>query len=82
MKQCLEIHNATGVDPNVQAAVDAVVGQLHLQAHAIFKPDELARERTTRLYRVAHPPADRAAEAIPIYPTNAAQIARLLRKEK
>ena len=43
---------------------------VHRELHALFKPDELARARTTRLYRDQHPAANAAAEAIVFYPTD------------
>jgi tetratricopeptide (TPR) repeat protein len=54
----------------VQAALAAVLRHLHLAFHTIFKPDDLARSRTTALYRAKNPAANAAAEAIVIYPTN------------
>jgi hypothetical protein len=54
--------------PKVRAAAAYLLGELHLQAHGIYKPDELAESRSKRLYRQAHPAANHAAEAIVIYP--------------
>jgi tetratricopeptide (TPR) repeat protein len=56
-------------DPAVQDALAAALGKLHLQLWAIFKPDDNARDRAWEIYRSKHPAADRAAEAIVIYPT-------------
>ena len=53
-------------DPAVAFALAAV----HRELHALFKPDELARARTVRLYRERHPAANAAAEAIVFYPTD------------
>jgi tetratricopeptide (TPR) repeat protein len=47
-----------------------VLGQLHLQAHAVFKTDDNAAARTITLYRRDHPAAGKAAESIVIYPLN------------
>jgi tetratricopeptide (TPR) repeat protein len=55
-------------DPAVKAALAAVLGHVHRGLHAIYKPDDLARARATRLYREKHPAANLAAEAIVIYP--------------
>src|SRR5262249_52466569 len=38
-------------DPAVKAALAGVLGNVHRELHAIFKPDELARARATRIYR-------------------------------
>jgi tetratricopeptide (TPR) repeat protein len=56
-------------DDGARAALAQVQAVLHLKAHAIFKPDELARSRTAQEYRAKHPAANAAAEAIVIYPT-------------
>jgi tetratricopeptide (TPR) repeat protein/uncharacterized membrane protein SirB2 len=56
-------------DPPTQAALAQLQAALHREAHAIFKPDELARSRTSQEYRKKHPAANAAAEAIVIYPT-------------
>ena len=57
-------------DADLRAAAAAVLGHLHRELHAIYRPDELATGRATRLYRQKHPAANHAAEAIVIYPTN------------
>jgi tetratricopeptide (TPR) repeat protein len=54
-------------DPELRAAAAAVLSALNLEAHAIFKPDELAESFTAQKYRAKHPAADHAAEAIVIY---------------
>jgi tetratricopeptide (TPR) repeat protein len=54
----------------LQAALAAVLAELHRVSHAIYKPDELARADTAAKYRQTHPAANAAAEAIVIYPTN------------
>src|SRR5262249_34296154 len=57
-------------EPAVQAAIAAVLADLHLVSHTIYKVDELARSRAAQEYRVHHPAANAAAEAIVMYPTN------------
>lgn len=57
-------------DPGVRAAIAAVLAELHLVSHTIYKPDELARSRATQKYRDSHPAANAAAEAIVMYSTN------------
>jgi tetratricopeptide (TPR) repeat protein len=57
-------------DADLRAATARVLSALHLQLHGVFKPDEVAQERTVNLYRRQHPAADRAAEAVVIYPAN------------
>jgi hypothetical protein len=47
-----------------------VLGQLHRQAHAIFKPDDNAADRTIALYRKDHPAASKASTSIVIYSLN------------
>lgn len=56
-------------DASRKALLALVLGRLHGEIHLIFKPDDHARARATRIYRHAHPPANHAAEAIVIYPT-------------
>jgi hypothetical protein len=43
--------------------------QGHRLAHTLYKPDDLARARTTTAFRAKHPAANAAAEAIVLYPT-------------
>jgi tetratricopeptide (TPR) repeat protein len=57
-------------DPELRAAVARVLEGLHLQLHAIFKPDDIAQSFTVQKYRHAHRAADHAAEAIVIYDLN------------
>jgi hypothetical protein len=52
---------------------------VHGQLHAIYKPDELARSRTTRIYRESHPAANYAARDRVIYPTTQSQRETILR---
>jgi hypothetical protein len=56
-------------DAGAQASLAAALAALHRESHAMYKPDELAREIVQR-YRQKHPAANAAAEAIVIYPTN------------
>ena len=56
-------------EPSLRAALARALAELHLASHAIYKPDELARSKTTALYRAKNPAANAAAEAIVIYPT-------------
>lgn len=67
MQRCRNTY-ATETDPALRAAAAHALSAIHLQMHAIFKPDENARDRTVRLYREKHPAANHAAEAIVIYP--------------
>jgi tetratricopeptide (TPR) repeat protein len=60
----------TGVEAKVALAF--ALSSIHRELHALIKPDELARARTTKEYRDANPAANAAAEAIIIYPTNRA----------
>jgi hypothetical protein len=56
-------------DSGAQASLAAALAALHRESHAMYKPDELARE-VVQKYRENHPAANAAAEAIVIYPTN------------
>jgi hypothetical protein len=57
-------------DALVKIAIASALAELHLLSHALYKPDELARSKTTAEYREKHPAANAAAEAIVIYPTD------------
>jgi tetratricopeptide (TPR) repeat protein len=57
-------------DPAVRKALAASLANLHLVSHTLYTPDELARARTTAVYRAKNPAANAAAEAIVLYPTN------------
>ena len=50
-------------DPDVNGALAAVLGVLHRESHAIYKPDEIAEAHATRVYRERHPEANYAARA-------------------
>jgi tetratricopeptide (TPR) repeat protein len=55
-------------DAAIRATAAKVLGQIYRQTHAIYRPDDNARDRTMRMYREKHPAAAAAAEAIVIYP--------------
>jgi tetratricopeptide (TPR) repeat protein len=55
-------------DPGVRVAAAYVLGRLHLAAHAVYKPDDNAKDTTTKLYRETHPAANNAAKALVVYP--------------
>ena len=57
-------------DRGLQDALAASLATLHRELHLIFKPDDIARAKTTREYRAKNPAANAAAEAIVIYPTD------------
>ena len=48
----------------------AALAELHLAMHGLLKPDEVARAAAAQKYRVAHPAANAAAEAVVFYPTD------------
>ena len=50
-----------------RAAAAHVLGRLHLVAHAVYRPDDLAKN-VTQKYRDQHPPANNAAKALIVYP--------------
>jgi tetratricopeptide (TPR) repeat protein len=56
-------------DFQMQSAAARVLGCLYRQTHAIFKPDDNAKDRAVRLYREKHRAAAEASQAIVIYPT-------------
>ncbi len=56
-------------DPTLHAALASALAALHETAHAIFKPDELARSNATRIYREHNPAANYAARDRVLYPT-------------
>jgi tetratricopeptide (TPR) repeat protein len=55
-------------DPKVFAVLAFALGQLHSQAHLIFKADDNAADRAVELYRRNHLAAARASQPIVIYP--------------
>jgi tetratricopeptide (TPR) repeat protein len=56
-------------DGPASVAVAAALAAAHREAHAVFKPDDIARAAATAEYRRHHPAANAAAEAVVIYPT-------------
>jgi tetratricopeptide (TPR) repeat protein len=69
IKQCRpEYDRAT--EAGLKKAAARVLGQLYRQTHAIYKPDDIARDRTIRLYKEKHPAAAAAAAPIVVYPTD------------
>jgi tetratricopeptide (TPR) repeat protein len=59
-------------DAELRTALAAALTGLHREAHAAYKPDEIARSNATRIYREKHPEANYAARDRVIYPTTAA----------
>ncbi len=57
-------------DARLRAGAAKVLSLVYRQTHAIYKPDDNAKDRTIRLYREKHPAADHASQAIVIYPAN------------
>jgi tetratricopeptide (TPR) repeat protein len=55
---------------DLRGAAARVLSNLYRQTHAIYRPDDNARDRTMRIYRENHPAAAAATEAIVIYPLN------------
>jgi hypothetical protein len=55
-------------DREMKMATAYVLGALHRELYAIFKPDDIAESRAMQAYRSKHLAANRAAEAIVIYP--------------
>jgi tetratricopeptide (TPR) repeat protein len=71
-KQLYSLFQQPNPEP-LSAALAAALAQVHLQIHALLKPDELARSQAIRIYRSAHPADSAAADPIVIYPTEPAQ---------
>jgi tetratricopeptide (TPR) repeat protein len=65
---CRPVYAQDG-DSQLRAAAAQVLGCLYRQTHALFKPDDNARDLAVRLYREKHPAAAEASQAIVIYPT-------------
>ncbi len=59
-------------DAEVRTGLAGALSALHRELHAIFKPDEVARSYSTRVYRAAHPAANYAARDRVVYPTTPA----------
>jgi tetratricopeptide (TPR) repeat protein len=66
--ECRPVYAQDG-DAQLRGAAAQVLGHLYRQTHAIFKPDDNAKDRAVRLYREKHPAAAEASQAIVIYPT-------------
>ena len=52
----------------LQTAATHVLGYLYRAAHAQYNPDSHAQNETVRKYREKHPAADKASQAVTIYP--------------
>jgi hypothetical protein len=65
-EQCRKLYLDRG-DPQMQPAAALVLGEVHRAMHAIYKPDENAKDRTVALYRATHPAAREASQALVIY---------------
>jgi tetratricopeptide (TPR) repeat protein len=59
-------------DPEISAAAARLLSDLYRQTHAIYRPDDNAKDRAVRIYREAHPAAAAASQAIVIYPLDRA----------
>ncbi len=57
-------------DAQLLAQLEPLLADAHRLAHKLYKPDDLARSKTTTMYRAKNPAANAAAEAIVIYPTD------------
>ena len=57
-------------DAGLRTAAAHLLGALHLVTHAVYKPDDNARETAAQTYRSAHPPANNAAKPLKVYPLN------------
>lgn len=55
-------------DAGVRTAAALVLGKLHLVTHAVYKPDDNAKEIAVKTYRAKHPAANNAAKALKVYP--------------
>jgi tetratricopeptide (TPR) repeat protein len=66
-------------DPEIRAAVAAVLAAMHREFHLIYKPDEIARSTARQIYGQKNPAANYAARDRVIYPTTAGQKERILK---
>jgi hypothetical protein len=66
---CREAYRAEA-DPDLHAAVASVLGHVHGEMHALYKPDDNAQDRAVQIYRGKHPAAAHASFAVVIYPTD------------
>ena len=62
----------TETDTELRAALATALSVFHRESHTIYKPDEIARSNSTRIYREKFPAANYAARDRVIYPTTAA----------
>jgi tetratricopeptide (TPR) repeat protein len=65
--QCLPVYRQQS-DQELASAAALILGHLHRQQHAIFKPDDNAQDQVMGIYRKAHPAAANASFPIVIYP--------------
>lgn len=66
-------------DAEVRGALAFALTKYHREAHAIYKPDEIARSNATRIYRAKNPAANYAAGDRVIYPTLPAHRASIVK---
>jgi tetratricopeptide (TPR) repeat protein/uncharacterized membrane protein len=66
--QCRPVY-AHDADAKLRAAAAQVLGHLYRQTHAIYKPDDNAKDLAVRVHREKHPAAAEASQAIVIYQT-------------
>ncbi|HJT79386.1 MAG TPA: multiheme c-type cytochrome, partial [Gemmataceae bacterium] len=59
---CLDVYR-NGEDAGLRAAAAHVLGAVHREAHAIYKPDDNAADRAVSIYRGKHPAAAQASYA-------------------
>jgi tetratricopeptide (TPR) repeat protein len=69
IQECQPVYRQEA-EGSLRAAAAQVLGHLFRQTHAIFKPDDNAKDRAIRIYREKHRAAAEASQAIVIYPTN------------
>ncbi len=55
-------------DVGVRTAAAHVLGRLHFVAHAVYKPDDNAKEAAVKTYREKYPAANSAAKPLKVYP--------------
>jgi tetratricopeptide (TPR) repeat protein len=67
ISRCREVYGTVG-NEGLRAAAARALGCLYRQTHAIYKPDDNAKDRAVRIYRENHRAAAEASQAIVIYP--------------
>ena len=67
IRQCRPVYSSE-VPDEVRAAAARVLGCLYRQTHALYKPDDNAKDRAIGIYRQHHRAAAEASQAIVIYP--------------